>query len=218
MQFLFSTTGFALFIAFSLLIAAGYSLGRKKNQEIAKFVGKTLEEILKPYDQSYTWLGGTIGFRASYKNSNFNKVEATLTLLPRQSPLYYPASFLVSGFDRLYITFFLKTKLTSECHILDEKYLKYRGPIIQNFASFVKENREIRGKKFLILYNDQEIKNTLLKILKIIDENGFPGIVKHIAMVPDKHTLFFLIIPKNDLWNGFVRQMVSFALSSNFPQ
>lgn len=215
MHLLFPTTGFILFIAFSLFITAGYALGRKKNIGTAKSVGKALEEIIKPHDQTYTCLGGTIGFRANYKCKNFYKVEATLTLLPRQSPLYYPASFLVSGFDRLYIVFFLKRKLTSEGHIIERKYFKYRGPEIQNFDYLSKERQNINGKVFFLLYKDREIKNTLLDILKILDENGFSRILKHIALVPDKNTLFFLILPKSNAWSGFVKKMTTFA--ANYP-
>ena len=105
----------------TLLVLAGNFLGRKKNLSIVKSVGNTLEEVLKPNDQDYTWLGGSIGFHANYKCKDFKNVEATLTLLPRQSPLYYPVSFLVSGFDKLYVTFFLKLKIKSEGHIVNKR-------------------------------------------------------------------------------------------------
>ena len=153
---------YILLIVFTLLVLAGYSLGRKRNLSIVKFVGNTLEEILKPDDQDYTWLGGSIGFRANYKCKDLEKVEATLTLLPRQSPLYYPVSYLVSGFDRLYVTFFLKSKIKSEGHIINKRYFKFRGPRIDNAQKLSEEEQD----GFLILYQDQRIRSALLNFFK----------------------------------------------------
>ena len=207
---------FILFIAFALLLSVSYALGRKKNLKKIKSVGKTLEEIIKPSDQNYTWLGGTIGFRANYKSKSFVKVEATLTLLPRQSPLYYPVSFLVSGFDRLYMTFFLKPELTSEGHILNSNYFKFRGPIIENIDTFSKKDIHRNGKKFFILYQNEGIKKTLLNFFEEIEKENLISILKHIALVPDKNTLFFLIEPKNRVWEKFGEKIYSFALKEKF--
>lgn len=69
----------------------------------------------------------------------------------------------------------------------------------------------------MLLYKDkdQEIQNTLLNILKILDEKGFSSILKHMVMVPDKNTLFFLILPKDNVWKEFVNKMTTFAV--NYP-
>lgn len=139
------------------------------------------------------------------------KVETTLTLLPRQSPLYYPVSFVVSGFDRLYMTFFLKHKLSSEGHILHRKYLKYRGPGIQNIGSLTKENLDDSINGFLILYKNDQMKETLRDVIKNLDKEGSLCILKHLAIVPNKNTLFFLIVPKEKLWKGFTKHIVRFA-------
>lgn len=66
---------FILFIAFTLLVTVGYSLGRKRNLEIAKSIGKTLEDILIPFDQNYTWIGGSIGFCANYINKDSKRLK-----------------------------------------------------------------------------------------------------------------------------------------------
>lgn len=202
---------FSLFIIFSLLISVCYYLGRKKNLGIVKSVGKSLEETLKPLDQNYTWLGGTIGFRANFKIRDFKNVQATLTLLPRQSPLYYPASFLVSGFDRLYVTFFLISGLNSEGHIINRGYFKFRGPKIENLSSLSEKKLESNNKKFLLFYENHEIEVILLNIFKELDKEGYLGIVKHIALVPERNTIFFLIVPKEKMWKKFLDTMMIFA-------
>ncbi len=191
----------------TLLVLAGYSLGRKKNLSIVKSVGNTLEEILKPDDQDYTWLGGSIGFRANYKCKDFEKVEATLTLLPRQSPLYYPVSFLVSGFDKLYVTFFLKSKIKSEGHIINKRYFKFRNPKIDNVQKLSEEEHD----GFLVLSQDQRIRSALLNFFKELDRGGFLKILKHVAIVPDRNTVFILVVPRKDVWMGVVKKIRDFA-------
>ena len=197
-----------LILILTLLVLAGYSFGRKKNLSIVKSVGKTLEEILKPDDQNYTWLGGSIGFNANYKCKDFEKVESTLTLLPRQSPLYYPVSFLVSEFDRLYVTFFLKSKIKSEGHIINKRYFKFRGPRIDNVQKLLEEERD----GFLILSQDQRIRSTVLNFFKELNREGFLEILKHIAIVPDRNTVFILVVPRKELWNGVIEKAAGFAL------
>ncbi|HJP17767.1 MAG TPA: hypothetical protein QF468_03840 [Nitrospinota bacterium] len=192
----------------TLLALAGYSLGRKRNLSILKSVGNSLEEILKPDDQDYTWLGGSIGFNANYKCKDFKKVEATLTLLPRQSPLYYPVSFLVSGFDRLYVTFFLKSKFKSEGHIINKRYFKFRGPKIENIQKLSEEEQE----GFLILSQDQRIRSALLNFFKELENLGFLEIIKHIAIVPDRNTVFVLVVPRKDHWSRVIEKAAGFAL------
>lgn len=193
--------------SFALLVVVGYSLGKRKNLKLLLHTGKSLEAILKPEDQTYTSLGGSIGFRANYQCSEFEKVEATLTLLPRQSPLYYPVSFLVSGFDRLYVTFFLKNKLNSEGHIINKRYMKYRGPRIDKSDRLKKENHD----SFMILFNNDDIKNRLTALFKELEQGGWLGIIKHIAIVPDRSTIFLLVKPKSELWIGFVKRIRAFA-------
>ena len=198
-----------LIIIFTLLVLAGYGFGRKKNLSIVKSTGKTLEEILKPSDQTYTWLGGSIGFRADFKCKDFKNVEATLTLLPRQSTLYYPVSFLVSGFDRLYLTFFLKSKIKSEGHIVNKRYLKFRGPRIDNIHNLSEEEHQ----EFLILFQDQERRNALLNLFSEFEREELLKIVKHIAVVPDRNTVFVLVVPKTDVWREIVKKIRGFALN-----
>ena len=61
-------------------VTAGYFFGRKTNATLMKAYANALENSLKPIDQDYTWLGGYVGYRATYKVKNdiVKQVKATL--------------------------------------------------------------------------------------------------------------------------------------------
>ncbi len=196
---------FITLIFLAIITTVYYFWGRRRNLTMVKTIGRALEQILDPVDRDYTWLGGTIGFHARYRTDGFRSVETTLTLLPRQSLLYYPVSFMVSGFDRLYMTFFLKGKPLPECHLIEKGYLKHRGPEITNIASLSRSELNYNGREFLVLFRDEDIKDRLIGLCSRLDKD-FTGL-KHIAIVPERNTLFFLIIPCSG-WNGFVEGVV----------
>ena len=75
--------------------------GFKKNYKKIKEVAFTLENILKPTDTKYTWIGGVIGFKANYKLEAFTEILINYTNLPRQSTLYMPIALLFGRYDRL---------------------------------------------------------------------------------------------------------------------
>jgi hypothetical protein len=75
--------------------------GFKKNYNKIKEVAFTLENVLKPTDTKYTWLGGVIGFKANYKLEAFTAILINYTNLPRQSILYMPIALLLGRYDRL---------------------------------------------------------------------------------------------------------------------
>ena len=87
--------------------------GFKKNYKKIKKVANTLENILKPIDTEYTWLGGVIGFKANYKLEASTEILLNYTNLPRQSTLYMPIALLLGRYDRLE----LKMVLPNNCNI-----------------------------------------------------------------------------------------------------
>jgi hypothetical protein len=50
-----------------------------------------------------------------------------------------------------------------------------------------------------------------LIFFKELDRGGFLKIIKHIAIVPDRNTVFVLVVPKKDIWMGVVKQISDFA-------
>ncbi|MBE0557962.1 MAG: hypothetical protein IH628_12085 [Proteobacteria bacterium] len=103
---------FFLFVAFSFFLAAGYLWGKRQNKKISLSVLKDLLELIRPDDQTFTNIGGAIGYHAQLrvkkKNALLSRVDATITLLPRHSLLYLPVSKMIRKYDRLFITLYLK--------------------------------------------------------------------------------------------------------------
>jgi len=95
---------FALFLAFSGLIYLQFIRGRRKNLDLIKRCSATMENVFRPADRTYTWIGGVAGFKAKYEFQDGVKLFATFVLLPRQSLLYFPFSKLIFRADRLYLT------------------------------------------------------------------------------------------------------------------
>ena len=58
---------FFLFIVLIGILMLVLFRNRKYNLLVIRTVGKELESALRPKDQTYTWLGGSVGFRAEYQ-------------------------------------------------------------------------------------------------------------------------------------------------------
>ncbi|BAS29133.1 hypothetical protein [Limnochorda pilosa] len=112
------------FLTFVILLAGVtflfYRWGRRRNTEIAERSARELEEALRPEDQSYTWIGGLIGYRVDYRvrRGELNRVEATLTMLPRHSLLYLPFSWIIRRSDALYLLFRPNVPLRGRGHLI----------------------------------------------------------------------------------------------------
>ena len=90
----------------------------------ARRTAREAEEALEPLNQTYTWIGGAIGFHATYHLEQGAEVRATATFLPRQSPLYLPVARLLRGPDRLQLTVSLGRPLDeSEVEALEGRLL-----------------------------------------------------------------------------------------------
>ncbi|MGC9313241.1 MAG: hypothetical protein ACP5IA_11170 [Sediminispirochaetaceae bacterium] len=147
---------FYLFIAFTILMSLGYSWGRRGNKKIYLSAFNAMVETMKPKDQSFTNIGGQTGYHANIipkKNTFIRRVDATITLLPRQSWLYLPFSMMTMRFDRLFTILFFGKKamgLLSEGHLIEEKYSRFRGPKITNEESLQMEKLRWGDKDFLL--------------------------------------------------------------------
>ena len=78
---------------------------------------------------------------------------------------------------------------------------------MDNVQKLLEEEQE----GFLILSQNQRIRGALLKFFKELDRGGFLEIIKHIAIVPDRNTVFVLVVPKKDVWMRVVKQISDFA-------
>jgi len=194
---------FYLFIAATLIITIGYSWGVRRNKKIYLSAFKALVNLIKPKDQQFTNIGGVTGYHANLipkRNDIYRRVDATITLLPRQSWLYLPFSLIIQRFDRLFIIFFLTPRkkagwILKEGHIIERKYSKFRSPKIMNAEKLNEESFNWDGNDYILYYEDEAIKK---KLLALAARMGSPGTVKHIAVVPEEERIFTFMIPGYD--------------------
>jgi hypothetical protein len=190
---------FFLFIGFSFLLTLGYFWGRRSNRRIYQSAFNDLVNVVKPNDQTFTNIGGAVGFHANLfvkkKGTPFFRVDATITLLPRHSWLYLPISKLIRKYDRLFITLYLKKPPSEEAHLIESNYSKFMGSKIDNAHHLHHETVKWKNLDFHLYYSSREM---LEKMRSFIKKNPTPGIIRHIALVPEQKKGFIFMIPKLD--------------------
>lgn len=184
-----------LFLALIVVAAGltlGYFRGRRKNLGLARTISRELEAVLHPKDQTYTWLGGVLGFKAEYRGvSGTNRVEATLTLLPRHSLLYLPVAWLLSGGDRLFVVAYPTKPIKGETHIVAASYRRRLGRL----ADESKWRREVvdgDGQRFEVMGEDSSAVAGLRDWIRSLPQSRY---LKHLALVPRTGTLYLFMAP-----------------------
>lgn len=193
-----TTPLFLLFIAFSFLLSYGYFWGRRRNKKIFLSAFNALVEVAEPVDQTFTTIGGVVGYHANLrmkKDSPVSQIDATITLLPRHSWLYLPISMMIMRYDRLFVTLSIKPKMVGEGHIIEKAYAGFRGPKIKNADRLQKETIKWNTIDFILYYETMKVRDHLTRF---IDENPDPGIIRHIALVPDQRKCFVFMIPRKE--------------------
>lgn len=190
---------FYLFIAATILLSLGYIWGRRRNKRIFLSAFESMVEVLKPKDQQFTNIGGLSGYHANLiprKNRYIRRVDATITLLPRQSWLYYPFSRLVRKFDRMFMLYSLSPKASGvleEGHIIERRYSGFMGARIENADSLHKEEIEWGGMQFHRYYESEHVRRELDDAMNRLGE---PGPLRHLALVPDQDRMWIFLIPR----------------------
>jgi hypothetical protein len=187
---------FYLFIVMTLVVSYGYFWGRRKNKEIFLDAFNDLVRVVQPDDQTFTNIGGAIGYHANLflsKKSPVKQVDATITLLPRHAWLYMPISKLIMRHDRLFITFYLRHQPPGEGHLIETKYASFRGPKITNAERLHREDLKWGNLYFSLYYDNLKMHDHLKKFM---DLNPDPGILRHIAVVPDERKGFVFAVPR----------------------
>ncbi len=109
---------FLILIPISLTLLVGFFIGRGINRKKIINMGKLLERIIKPQDKLYTKLGDVVGFKARYRKEGFRRIEISYLLLPRQSLLILPISFLLLKRDRLFLIIKFFKKFKNPVHLI----------------------------------------------------------------------------------------------------
>ncbi len=191
---------FYLFIAFTVLLTLGYSWGRRRNQRILRSALNGLADVINPRDQKFTNIGGQTGFHVNFwpkKSSVFHQVDATITLLPRQSWLYYPFALLFRKFDRLFLSLELKKQpalLLSEGHLIEKGYSRLAGASISNADRMQKEELDWGAMRFTLYWENDDAQEILRRVLSAFPDD--PGPIRHIALVPERERIFLFLIPR----------------------
>lgn len=191
-----NTTLFYVFIGITLVLIWGYFHGRRKNNIIAQNAIKRLAELTNPVDKKITNIGGLVGYHIYFdfnQSSPIEYIKGTLTLLARQSLLYFPFSLIIRKFDRFFITIKLKQNIVpAECHLFNKKFMqKHRNKIIGEDNFFIDEI-DWEGKKYCYCYtNKMELK--ILKQLKQKIKN--PDKLKEISIYPEGNLIEVLLVP-----------------------
>ncbi|WP_297071743.1 hypothetical protein [Thermococcus sp.] len=197
-----------------ILVLAGiaslqFYRGRKLNLMLMEHYIKVIKGIVKPEDENYVWLGGYIGFRADYKvnRQNIKKFEFTLTLLPRQSLLYFPVSLVTSRHDKLYVVIRPFNNIRREAHLIQKGYYRLR-PDIENEDLLQKETVRIGSKDYEALF---EKRRDMEKLKSLVESLSEPQNIKHISLTPKTNVFYVQMKPEPETISEDVKKLVEFA-------
>ncbi|AEH24204.1 hypothetical protein [Pyrococcus yayanosii] len=183
--------------------------GRRINLLLMQHYLKSIEDIVRPEDKNYIWLGGYVGFKAEYKvrRDNVEKFEYTLTLLPRQSLLYFPVSKLISRHDKLYIVVRPSFEITREIHLIQKGYYRIK-PKIENEPLLVRDVIDVGGVQFEVLFEKRADIERLVEFVK-----GFSNVrnVKHVSLVPSTNVIYVFLKPEPETIKKDVKNVLSFV-------
>jgi len=200
-------------VLMAIMILAGvasiqFFKGRRLNLMLMQHYLRAIEEVIKPKDKEYVWLGGYIGFRAYYKvnEGNIDKFEYTLTLLPRQSIFYMPISKMISRHDKLYIVVRPYSQIKREAHLIQKRYYRIR-PKIEDEELLQRDFIEVNGKQYEALFEKQRDVELLKDFLQ-----GFskPENVKHVALTPKTDVFYILMKPEPETIQEDIKHVVRF--------
>jgi len=197
---------FILFIGFSFALTLGYFWGKRKNHKIILSACQDLVAVVEPEDQNFTNIGGAIGYHANLickKGSPFSRVDATITLLPRHSWLYLPISKMIRKYDRMFITLYFDRPLSEEAHLIEARHAGLGQRKIRNAQRLKKEELKWGKYNFFLYYNSSKTHDAFIGFTR---KNPEPGIIRHIAVVPDQKKGFVFLIPeKGKVYECFAR-------------
>lgn len=187
---------FLLFIALSALLSFGYFWGKRVNERLFRSAFGDLVDVVKPVDQTFTNIGGLVGYHANLvmpKKGVIEAVDATITFLPRHSWLWMPVSKLIRRYDRLFITLHLRQNLLAEGHLIETGYARFRGPKISNAARLNQERIAWGRLEFLLYHGNNRMRD---RLRSFVADHPDPGMLRHIALVPEQKKCFIFLIPR----------------------
>lgn len=199
-------------IVAALVITASYFFGRRENAALMRVCAAATEKALKPLDQSYTWVGGYIGYKAQYKVKDdvIKVVKATLHLKPRMSLLYYPVARFTMRHDKLYIVFECKRSLPGEGHLMKKGQYRFIPPGIEHEEQFHRRDVTVGGVDFELLSLDSRGERELLHWAEQLRAEDYSR-VKHLSFTSSTNVIYAYIDPSEDLIAAVLHTAPAFA-------
>ncbi len=173
-------------MAIGAFIVYSFHSGRRKNREICTATFNELIKIFKPDDQTFTNIGGAVGHHGTFtfkERGSVSRIDVTLTLLPRQAPLYMPISKFLMKYDRLFISVYMRYPPPGEGHIIERGYTGFRGPVITNISRLRQMEFKWGDLAFFLYYEQDRMVDHFKKLVETLPD---PGPIRHIAVVPDQ--------------------------------
>jgi hypothetical protein len=173
-------------VAVSAFIVFSFHSGKRKNKEICIATFNELIKVFKPDDQTFTNIGGVVGHHGTFsfkERGPVSRIDVTLTLLPRQAPLYMPISKFFMRNDRLFISVYMRYPPPGEGHIIEKGYTGFRGPEITNISRLHQGKFQWGDLAFLLYYEQDRM---IDRFKELIESLPNPGPIRHIAIVPDQ--------------------------------
>ena len=173
-------------VAIGAFIVFSFHSGKRKNREICTAIFNELMKVFKPDDQTFTNIGGAVGHHGTFSfkaRGPVSRIDVTLTLLPRQAPLYMPISKLLMRNDRLFISVYMRYPPPGEGHIIEKDYTGFRGPEITNISRLHQMEFKWGDLDFFVYYEQDRMIEHFRKLIGYLPN---PGPIRHSAIVPDQ--------------------------------
>ena len=180
-------------IAVSAFIAFSFHSGKRKNKEICADIFNQLIKVFEPDDHTFTNIGGAVGHHGTFsfkERGSVSRIDVTLTLLPRQAPLYMPISKFLMKNDRLFISVYMRYPPPGEGHIIERGYTGFRGPEITNISKLYQMEFKWGDLDFFVYYEQDRMIEHFRKLIRSLPD---PGPIRHIAIVPDQRKGFIFM-------------------------
>jgi hypothetical protein len=194
-------------IVLALMATAGYFWGRKKNRWIGSWIAHETEAALRPKDTQYVNIGGTIGYHFTYAlEAPFKEAKGTFTLLPRQSILYLPLSFLIRRHDRYYLQIYADRALLGEGHILREDYYRKERGQIAGVERMREERVALAGTPYVLLWSERKLEAPLKRFAE--RSLGGDGQLLHFCCYPRDRNFYLYLSPVREQLEPLLRRVV----------